>query len=165
MVGDQMLKIIAIGINPRINDVERDRIQEWLDGTHPMSSHRNYYDSGTPRKSKLLHLDQSGVGPNEIPREKDDRSSMSDVSSGYNRGLDPGGQADDETGPGNSKQVQETDPNKTNQRFMTEGEISNFLFRNEDSAKRDRKTRSELSTIRGKSYGPPPQSGRWERHF
>lgn len=91
-------KVVAIGITPRIYDEERDRIREFLDGTHPMSSHRKNYDSGTKR---LTVLDQSAVGPNEISYEKDDRNSHSNVGSGGTQGINPGGRADDETGPGN----------------------------------------------------------------
>ncbi|MHA2279863.1 MAG: hypothetical protein ACXAC5_03175 [Promethearchaeota archaeon] len=99
-----MLRVIAIGITPRIDDVERDRIQEFLDGTHPMSPVRKKYDTGTKRKTVL---DQSPVGPPEIP-ESGDRTSHDNVGSGFKEGLDPNSQADDETGPGNtSKQDKE----------------------------------------------------------
>jgi len=93
-----MLKVIAIGITPRINDVERDRVQELLDGTHPMSPYRKTYDTGTKRKTVL---DQSPAGPNETGMDGD-RNSHDNVGSGYDKGLDPNGQADDETGPGNT---------------------------------------------------------------
>lgn len=83
--------VVAIGITPRINDVERDRIQEILDGSHPMSSTRKQYDTGTKRK---VILDQSPAGPNETA-DGDDRTSHTNVGSGYDAGP-----PDDETGPG-----------------------------------------------------------------
>ncbi len=94
-----MLKVVAIGIIPRIDEVERDRIQELLDGTHPMSPYRKTYDTGTKRKTVL---DQSPMGPNEIVTEQGDRGSHDNVGSGYKQGPNAGGRADDETGPGNT---------------------------------------------------------------
>ncbi len=160
-----MLKIIAIGITPRIDEVEHELMQEWLDGTHPMSSKRTYYDSGTPRKSKLVDVDQSGAGPNEIAREDGDRSSMDNVSSGYNRGPEPGGRADDETGPGNTSQPPETDAKQIERMFMTEDQVNNFLFRNEESNKLDNSRSHLFNVFQGNNYGPAPRSRTWQRTF
>ena len=144
-----MLKVIAIGINPRIYDVERDRIQEFLDGTHPMSSKRKTYDSGTKKKTVL---DQSPVGPPEIPEEPGDKSSHDNVGSGYNKGPDPGGQADDETGPGNTpstdKEQTFTDhstseiASRSNNDFSSKWSPLNF-----DSNKRDQKITQHLMRL------------------
>jgi hypothetical protein len=89
-------QVVAIGITPRIDEFHRDRVQEFLDGTHPMSPERKKYDSGTKRKTVL---DQSPVGPAETGGAGD-RLSHDNVGSGYDAGLDPGGPPDDETGPG-----------------------------------------------------------------
>jgi len=91
-------QVIAIGITPRIYEYERDRIQEFLDGIHPMSPKKTKYDTGTKRKTVL---DQSPMGPAETGGPGD-RLSHDNVGSGYNKGVDPAGQADDETGPGNT---------------------------------------------------------------
>jgi len=97
-----MLKItnkqtLAIGITPRIDEYSRDRIQELLDGTHPMS--RKTYDTGTKRKTIL---DPSPLGPNETAEEPADKTSHENVGSGYKEDSNPGARADEETGPGNT---------------------------------------------------------------
>lgn len=116
--------VLAIGITPRIDEYARDVIQEFLDGTHPMSPKRKVYDTGTKKKTVL---DQSPVGPNEIADEPGDRTSHDNVGSGYKEDPDPGGRPDDETGPGNARNIDHE------QDFATpdNGEL---IFRQEDDS-------------------------------
>ncbi len=154
---------VAIGITPRVNDAYRDLIEERLNGINPMSPVRQTYDTGTKRKTIL---DQSGFGPNEIPREQGDKSSMDNVSSGYTVGSDTDRPADDETGPGFTRSVPETDVKHLHRQFMSQDEIGNFLFRNEDSDKRDQKSRANLFNVyQGQHYGPTPKSTRWHVEY
>ena len=143
-----MLSVVAIGITPRIDDVERDRIQEFLDGTHPMSPIRRTYDTGTKRKTVL---DMSPAGPNETGGAGD-RLSHDNVGSGYNKGLDPNGQADDETGPGNtSKQDKEqtfTDYSTVDLITKNDFDTSNkWSPLNSESNKRDRNIVTHLRRL------------------
>ena len=129
--------VTAIGI-VNIDDYKRDLIQEFLDGTHPLSSKRKTYDTGTKRKTVL---DQSPVGPNETGGAGD-RLSHDNVGSGYDKGRDPGGRADDEVGPGytpNRDLEQEfTTPDTTNRIFGNDNDLSDkFSPLNESSRKRD----------------------------
>ena len=143
--------VVAIGITPRIDDYERDRIQEFLDGTHPMSSKRKDYDTGTKRKTVL---DQSPVGPNETGGTGD-RLSHDNVGSGYDKGTDPGGRADDETGPGNTPnrdpEQDFTSPDTVNQIFGNDNDLSDkFSPLNSDSRKRDVNVTNHLRRLHGR---------------
>lgn len=113
--------VLAIGITPRIDEYKRDVVQELLDGTHPMSPKRKLYDTGTKKKTVL---DQSPVGPNEIADEPGDRTSHDNVGSGYKEGLDPGGRADDEVGPGYT-------PNRDLEQEFTTPDTPNRIFGND----------------------------------
>ncbi len=113
--------VVALRNSPRINEQPFEDLQEWLSGVHPLSPIRKTHDSGKPRE---VFPDLSPAGPNEITREKEDRSSMSGVSSGYNRGMDPGGRADDETGPGNTSIRNDEQTNKTH-------DVSELAFKND----------------------------------
>ena len=159
-----MLSVISKGHIPLIDEFERNRMQEFLDGTHPLSSKRKDYDTGTSRPTMAIPMS----GRDEIKREPDDVGAHDDVSSGYNEGLDPGGRADDETGPGNTSIKPETDPNQISRMWMTEDEVSNFLFRNEESNKLDQQSHAQLYNVfRGQSYGPPPRKehGKWQHAY
>jgi len=157
-----MLSVISKGHIPLIDETDRDRIQEFLSGTHPLSPRRKTYDSGTTRQTTAI----PASGRDEIVHEDGDVDSHKDVGSGYNKGLDPGGQADDETGPGNTSEKRETNPNIIHQMFMTQDDISNFLFQNQESSKRDQKSRSQLFNIfQGQSYGPTPRSQSWQHTY
>lgn len=115
-------QVVAIGITPRIDDVRHDRIQELLEGTHPMSSQKKKYDTGTKRKTVL---DPSPAGPEEIPEEPEDRSSHHNVGSTYYRGSNSsGGQADDETGPGNT-------PKSDKEQTFTSHDTVDLAFKND----------------------------------
>jgi len=136
-----MLKVIAIGITPRIDEFERERLQEMLDGTHPMSSRRKTYDTGTKKKTVL---DQSPTGPAETGGSGD-RLSHDNVGSGYDKGLDPNGQADDETGPGNTpkhdKEQIFTDPKTVELITLNDFDTSSSMSPlNAESNKWDKKT-------------------------
>lgn len=113
-------KVVAIGI-VNIDDYKRDLIQEFLDGTHPLSSRRTTYDTGTKRRTVL---DQSPFGPNETGGPGD-RLSHDNVGSGYNKGRDPGGRADDEVGPGNT-------PNPDPEQEFMSPDTTNRIFGNDD---------------------------------
>ena len=133
-----MLKIkTALRSIPRINEAPFDAVQEGLNGISPTDSNRKKYDTGKPR---LTFPDLSGMGPNDIV-EKGDKSSMDGVSSGYNKGLDPGGQANDET-----VNVPQTDSSYNEQAFRSEHDLSTNLLMNQDSKKRD-KLRSNFNKI------------------
>ncbi len=140
-----MLKVIAIGITPRIDEYERERLQEMLDGTHPMSSHRKTYDTGTKRKTVL---DQSPAGPNETGGTGDSLSHDNVGSNGVGGPggfLDPSGQADDEIGPGNTpkynKEQTFTDPKTVELITMNDFDTSSSMSPlNAESAKWDKKT-------------------------
>lgn len=130
--------VVAIGITPRIDEYKRDLIQEMLDGNHPLSSHRKTEDSGARRK---VFLEQSPAGPNETGGP-DDRTSHDNVGSGYDKGLDPGGRADDEIGPGNTPnrdpEQEFTSPDTVNRIFGNEKDLSDkFSPLNEGSRQRD----------------------------
>ena len=140
-----MLKVVAIGINPRIYDTQRDRIQELLDGTHPLSSVRKTYDTGTKKKTVL---DQSPLGPDNIADDEDERTSHSGVGSGYN----DGGRADDEVGPGNTKNPDpEQDfatPDTSEMTFRNDFDTSSkFSPLNYDSNKRDQNSTTFLRKL------------------
>lgn len=131
-------KVTAIGITPRIDEYKRDLIQEFIDGVHPLSSHRKTEDSGARRK---VFLEQSPAGPNETGGPGD-RLSHDNVGSGYDKGRDPGGRADDEVGPGNTPnpdpEQEFTTPDTINQIFGNEDNLSDkFSPLNSDSRKRD----------------------------
>lgn len=144
-----MLKIVAIGVTPRIHEFERDRIQEFLDGIHPMSPARKTYDTGTKKKTVL---DQSPMGPNDIPEEQDDRTSHSGIGSGYNQGLNPGGKADEESGPGYT-------PDSDAEQDLETGDTAELMFKNDndlsskfsplnlDSRQRDKNTTKFLMDL------------------
>jgi len=145
-----MLKIanpkVAIGITPRIHEMPFESIQERLDGMHPMSPQRRVYDTGTKKKTVL---DPSPAGPSERPEGADDRTSHTNVGSGYDKGLDPGGQADDETGPGNTlKQDKEQtfmDSTTSELASKSDSDTSSKLSPlNWGSNSRDRKTTDHL---------------------
>lgn len=142
--------VVAIGIVPRINDFERDRIQEFLDGTHPMSPKRKTYDTGTKRKTVL---DQSPVGPNEIADEPDDRTSHDNVGSGYKEGPDPGGRADDEVGPGNTpnRDLEQDFMSPDTRTFANPNDFSDkYSPLNADSHKRDQNATHHLRRLHGR---------------
>jgi len=156
-----MLRVIAIGITPRINDVERDRIREMLDGTNPLSSIRRHYDNN-PKTLRKTVLDPSPAGPNETG-EAGDRKSHDNVGSGYNKGIDPGGQADDETGPGNTskhdKEQTFNDPSMvdliTKNDFDTSNEWSPLNY---ESNKRDKNSTTHLKRLHQQpGYGAMPR--------
>lgn len=65
-----------------------------------MDSGKKTYDTGKP---KLTMPDLSPAGPNEIKDEESDKDSHTNVGSGYNKGTDPQGPANDEIGPGYTK--------------------------------------------------------------
>lgn len=158
-----MLRIIALRGTPRIQEMPFDQIQEWLNGVNPMSPHVKSHDSGKPRE---VIPDLSPAGPDGIVRETGDKSSMDNVSSGYDRGMDPGGRADDETGPGNTsnKDQEQNYPSSKNIQLFTrqEGDTSSNLFLNEDSSKRDRpQIQQNMSII----YGMPPTHRRWQHSY
>lgn len=113
--------VIAIGITPRIDEYKRDLIQEFLDGSHPLSSLRKTEDSGARRK---VFLEQSPAGPNETGGPGDILS-HDNVGSGYDKGRDPGGRADDEVGPGNT-------PNPDPEQEFTTPDTVNRIFGNDD---------------------------------
>lgn len=113
--------VVAIGITPRIDEYKRDLIQEFLDGTHPLSSFRQQYDTGTKRKTIL---DQSPVGPNETGGAGD-RTSHDNVGSGYDKDLNPGGRGNEETGPGYT-------PNRDPEQDFTTPDTVNRIFGNDD---------------------------------
>lgn len=158
-----MLKVIAIGITPRINDVERDRIQEFLDGTHPMSPIRKTYDTGTKRKTVL---DQSPAGPNETGGAGDRLSHDNVGSNGFGGPggfLDPNGQADDETGPGNTpkRDKEQTFTDQSTVDLMTKND---FDYSNEwsplnyESSKWDKNTTTFLRRMQSRpGVGPLPR--------
>lgn len=154
-----MLKVIAIGITPRINDVERDRIQELLDGTHPLSPVRKTYDTGTKRKTVL---DQSPSGPAETGGYGD-RLSHDNVTSTYDKGLDPNSQADDETGPGNNPKYdkEQTFNDPTTVELVSKNEFdtsSEWSPLNYESNKRDRNATTFLRRLHQRpGYGKMPQ--------
>ncbi len=114
-------QVVAIGIMPRIDEYKRDLVQEFLDGTHPLSPKRKEYDTGTKRKTVL---DQSPAGPNETGGAGDSLS-HDNVGSGYDKGRDPGGRADDEVGPGNT-------PNPDPEQEFTSPDTTNRIFGNDD---------------------------------
>lgn len=114
-----MLIITAIGLSPRIYNEPRDRVQEFLDGINPNAPERKTYDSGTPKKTVL---DQSGLGPSNMKEESDDKTPHTNLSSGYAQGMDPGGRADDEVGPGNT-------PNKDPEQDLGNADTSDMFFR------------------------------------
>jgi hypothetical protein len=97
--------IIADRDNPRINDTEWDRVQELLNGDHPLSTFRHKHDSGAPRKTQLnlgpgmgsQDRGNSAGGMNAAGDEME-RNDPRTPRSWYNEGD---AQADDETGPGN----------------------------------------------------------------
>lgn len=138
--------VVAIGI-VNIDDHQRDLIQEFLNGTHPLSSKRKNYDTGTKRRTVL---DQSPVGPNETGTG--DRLSHDNVGSAYDKGVDPGGRADDETGPGytpNRDPEQEfTSPDTANRIFGNDDDLSDkFSPLNTDSRKRDQNATHHLRRL------------------
>lgn len=140
--------VIAIGIIPRIDDYKRDLIQEFLDGTNPMSSKRPTYDTGTKRKTVL---DQSPVGPNETGGAGD-RLSHDNVGSGYNKGIDPAGRADDEVGPGNTPnrdpEQEFTSPDTVNRIFGNDADLSDkFSPLNENSRQLDQNVTHHLRRL------------------
>lgn len=149
--------VTAIGITPRIDEYKRDLIQELLDGTNPTSFKRTTYDTGTKKKTIL---DQSPVGPNETGAG-DDRLSHDNVGSGYDKGIDPGGRADDETGPGytpNRDPEQEfTSPDTVNRIFGNDDNLSDkFSPLNTDSRKRDQNITHHLRRLHSRPW--PVQS-------
>ena len=151
-------KIIALRGIPRIYDAPFDSIQEWLNGVHPLSPAQRKYDTNKPR---LTIPDLSPVGPDAIKREKGDKSSLDNASSGYNQGLEPGGTADDETGPGFTRTLPNTNPQVTELAFRSEGDLSSNLFLNRDSRNRD-KSKQQLQQL----YGLPDVDRRkWQRKF
>jgi len=123
-----MLQIVSKSVTalknaPLIDEVQFDLIQEQMNGEHPNSSKKKKYDSGKP---KLTHFDDwLGFGSNDrgvnpgvgsgLGRDPNE-SANHDLTSGYN----DGGQANDETGPGNSSTM--PDPyyttNVSNELFM-----------------------------------------------
>ncbi|KKL61094.1 hypothetical protein LCGC14_2198730 [marine sediment metagenome] len=90
--------------NPRINDVEWERIQELLNG-HPFAPQKRHHDSGTPRKTTFelgpgmgsQGRGNSAGGLNE-PGDENERNDPRTPRSWYNRDADA--QVDDETKPG-----------------------------------------------------------------
>lgn len=143
--------VVAIGITPRIDEYKRDLIQEFLDGTHPLSSFRKEYDTGTKRKTVL---DQSPVGPNETGGAGD-RTSHDNIGSGYDKGRDPGGRADEENGPGhtpNPDPEQEfTSPDTVNRIFGNDDDLSDkFSPLNSDSRSRDVNATHHLRRLHGR---------------
>jgi len=141
-------KVVAIGINPRIDEYKRDLIQEFLDGTHPLSPARKTEDSGSRRK---VFLEQSPAGPNETGGAGD-RTSHDNVGSGYDKGLNPGGRADDEIGPGNTPnrdpEQEWTSPETTNRIFGNDDDLSDkFSPLNEGSRQRDQNVTNHLRRL------------------
>lgn len=140
--------VVAIGITPRIDEYKRDLIQEFLDGTHPMSPRRQTYDTGTRRKTIL---EQSPAGPNETGGAGD-RTSHDNVGSGYDKGRDPGGRADDETGPGNTPnydpEQEFTTPDTVNRIFGNDDDLSDkFSPLNDGSRRRDQNATHHLRRL------------------
>ena len=115
-----MLIITAISFNPRINDEPRNRLEEFLNGTHPLSPERPKTDLGIPRKTIL---DQTALGPSNMQDESEDKTPHSNLGSGYNDGS----RADDEIGPGNTKSL---DPEQD----LANPDTQNMLFRNEGNS-------------------------------
>lgn len=141
-------QVVAIGITPRIDEYQRDRVQELLDGIHPMSPKKKTYDTGTKKKNVL---DQSPFGPAETGGPGD-RLSHDNVGSGYNKGLNPGGQADDETGPGNTskpdKEQTFTTPDTSELAFKNDFDTSSrWSPLNYESNKRDRNSTNHLRLL------------------
>jgi len=148
-------KVIAIGITPRIDEYERDVIQEFLDGTHPMSPKRKTYDTGTKKK---VVLDQSPMGPNETGGTED-RTSHDNAGSGYDKGANPGGRADDEAGPGNTTNPDPeqdfTSHDTVDHVFGNEGDLSNkWSPLNSDSQKRDQNSTNHLRMLHSRPRPP-----------
>lgn len=114
-------KLLAIRSNPLINDTIFDQVQEQLNGIHPRDSKKKKEDSGQNRMTFID--DWLGLGTNDRPPNagtgmgagRNPYSTNEQLSSGYN----DGGQADDETGPGNSSIA--TDP------YYTQ-DVNNELF-------------------------------------
>ena len=140
--------VTAIGITPRIDEYKRDLIQEFIDGTHPLSSHRKTEDSGARRK---VFLEQSPAGPNETGGAGD-RLSHDGVGSGYDKGRDPGGRADDEVGPGNTlnpdPEQEFTTPDTVNRTFGNDDDLSDkFSPLNAGSRSRDQNVTHHLRKL------------------
>ncbi len=135
--------VIAIGITPRIDEYKRDLIQEFMDGTHPLSSHRKTEDSGARRK---VFLEQSPAGPNETGGP-DDRLSHDGVGSDYGPGR-----ADDEVGPGNTlnpdPEQEFTTPDTVNRIFGNDDDLSDkFSPLNTGSRQRDQNVTIHLRRL------------------
>jgi hypothetical protein len=151
-----MLLITAIGISPRIYDTPRDRVQEFLDGVHPMAPERKTYDTGSPKK---IVLDQTGLGPSNIKEESDDKTPHSNLSSGYAQGLDPGGRVDDEVGPGNTSNIdpeQDLANSDTSETFFrSPGDFSSKLDpKNQESRRRDANPTPSLMRLLQRPLSP-----------
>lgn len=169
MISITSKQVFALRGEPRIHQLPFDEIQEWLNGVNPMSPAVKKHDSG---KNREVFPDLSPAGPSEIPENPDERTSHTNVGSGYDKGLDPGGRADDETGPGNMNMP---DPEQTfmdhsnsELAFLNEGDFSSqWNPMNYGSKARDRKSTDHLMKLHQRPRIRPNsfQSNGWKRLY
>ncbi len=157
------LTVALRGDMKAIDRIQWDNVQEFLNGMPTTDSKVKKHDSGKPKETTFPG--GAGVGPDEIAREDGDRSSMDNTSSGYNRGLNPGGRADDETGPGNTPDADPeqnfTDHMQNELAWKAEGDLSSqYSPLNQDSSKRDQR---RINSHMGKMYGMAPIHQRYDR--
>lgn len=155
--------VTALKDQPLINlqpfvDLQRRR------GQDPYSPHKKTYDSGTSRH--VFPGEGSGVAPDTIPKEPDERGSMSDVSSGYDRGLNPGGRANDGVQPGGGEGLLDGEQNYLDSKYVeissrSPDDTATNLFMREQSDKLDQPVQRNL----GRVYAKPPVARRWNWQY